>query len=353
MNNWVKGCLLAGTVLLTGCGGEQAANTTAEKKSGDDAQAEAKEVVVYSARKEHLIKPLFDAYTEQTGVKITYITDKAGPLLVRLKSEGASTPADILLTTDVGFLWKAQQEGVLAPLQSEVLSANVPVHLRDKSGYWYGLTQRARTLVYNSDNIQPAQMSTYEALAEPAFKGKLCLRTSKKVYNQSLVASLIVNDGMDKTREVVGGWVNNLAVAPFANDTAAMKAVLAGQCDVTVVNTYYYGRLESKGEQGALKIYWPNQAEDQRGVHMNISGAGLTQHAKHPKQAQALLEWLSSTQAQQLLAGLNLEFPVNPAVSPVDQVVAWGSFKADDVALDDVAAKQREAVQIMDAAGYR
>ena len=359
---YLKAMTLVSALLLAACGGkDDAANEAHDHGHGHDhdhhetaAEAQApQEVVVYSARKEHLIKPLFDAYTEQTGVKITYITDGAGPLLARLKSEGPSTPADMLLTTDVGFLWKAEQEQVLASVQSDALNANVPAHLRDEDGQWFGLTQRARTLVYASDRLKDSQLSTYEALADGAMKGKLCLRTSKKVYNQSLVASLIANDGSEQAEQVVKGWVANLAVAPFANDTAAMKAVLAGQCDVTVVNTYYFGRLEAKGEQGALKIYWPNQADGQRGVHMNISGAGITRHAKHPEAAKALLEWLTSEQAQNLLAGLNLEFPVNPNVSPVEQVQAWGDFKADAISLNAVAAQQRNAVKIIDAAGYR
>ena len=328
------------------------------EKNGNDTEAESsaalesKQITVYSARKEHLIKPLFDAYTAKTGVKIQYITDKAGPLLSRLKSEGATTQADILLTTDVGNLWQAQKQGVLQAVTSETLAQQIPAKLRDKDNFWYGLTQRSRTIVYSSDRVKPEALSTYAALADESFKGRLCLRTSKKVYNQSLVASMLAHQGSEKTETIIKGWVNNLAVAPFSNDTAAMQAVQAGQCDATIVNTYYFGRLEKDGKAAGLKIFWPDQADNEAGVHMNISGAGITTHAKHKAEALALIEWLSSPEAQKMLAGLNMEFPVNPNVESVPQVQAWGTFKADSLPLNDIAAKQIEAVKIIDNAGY-
>lgn len=335
--------------LLSACGQKSAENSATTTNIQSEIPTE---IVIYSARKEHLIKPLFDAYTAKTGVAIKYITDKAGPLLTRLKSEGATTPADILLTTDVGNLWQAQQQDVLQPLSSETLSHNIPAHLREQSNYWFGLTQRSRTIVYASDRVKPEELSTYAALAAPEWKGRLCLRTSKKVYNQSLIASMIAHNGSEKTQNTVKGWVDNLAVAPFSNDTAAMKAVQAGQCDATIVNTYYFGRLESEQKSEGLKIFWPDQAENEFGVHMNISGAGLTKYAKHKAAATALLEWLSSSEAQQLLAGLNMEFPVNPAVESIQQVKDWGNFKADNIALDDIAKQQIQAVRIIDSAGY-
>ncbi len=336
------------SALLTACS-QTENNTTA-----DDASTVKPDnkVTVYSARKEHLIKPLFDAYTEKTGVEIDYITDKAGPLLSRLNSEGATSPADLLLTTDVGNLWQAQQQGVLQAIDSQTLNKNVPQYLRDDENLWFGLTQRARTIVYASDRIKADELSTYAALGADNFKGRLCLRTSKKVYNQSLVAAMAAHEGEQKAKQMVSAWVNNLAIAPFSNDTAAMKAVQAGQCDATIVNTYYFGRLEKEGKASGLKIFWPDQAEGQHGVHMNISGAGVTKHAPHKAQAIALLEWLSSAEAQTLLAGLNMEFPVNPNVQAVEQVRNWGAFKADNIALSDVAALQVEAVRIIDNAGY-
>ncbi len=322
-----------------------------EKKSATHQVKNEEKIVIYSARKEHLIKPVFDFYTKKTGVKIQYITDKAGPLLVRIQSEGASTPADILLTTDIGFLWRAQEMNLLQGVDSQVIMDNVPAYLRDKKHRWFAITQRSRVIVYASDRVKPDELSTYEDLASNKFKDKLCLRTSKKSYNQSLIASILAHDGEEKTQQVVDGWVKNLAVAPFSNDTSAMKAVMAGQCDVTLVNTYYYGRLEKDKAQGSLKIFWPNQ--NTTGVHMNISGAGLLKHAKQPEAATTFLEWLSSEEAQTLLVKMNLEFPVNPRVKPVSQVLSWGSFKPDGLPMNVIANYQQEAVKIIDRAGYR
>ncbi|HPE81896.1 MAG: extracellular solute-binding protein [Chromatiaceae bacterium] len=311
----------------------------------------ADEVVVYSARNEHLIKPLFDRYTQETGVQIRYITDKEGPLLQRLAAEGARTPADMLITVDAGNLWHAAQSGVLAEISSPVLEANVPVNLRDPKGRWFGLSERARTIVYSTERVQPGELSSYEDLADPKWQGRLCLRTSKKVYNQSLVASLIARHGEERAEQIVRGWVANLAAEPFSNDTKAMEAVAAGQCDVTIVNTYYFGRLEKERPDIPLALFWPNQ--DSSGVHINVSGAGVTAHAKHPEAAQQLLEWLSSETAQGDFAGLNMEYPVNKTVAPDPIVSAWGTFKADDLNVNEAGRLQADAIRLMDRAGYR
>lgn len=311
----------------------------------------ADEVVVYSARNEQLIKPLFDAYTARTGVKISYVTDKEGPLLEKLKAEGAATPADILMTVDAGNLWQAANEGVLAKVDSPVLKANVPAHLRDPAGQWFGLSVRARTLVYNPTRVKPESLSTYEALAAPQWKGRLCLRTSKKVYNQSLVATMIARDGEAATEKVVQGWVANLAAPPFASDDQAILAVAAGQCDVTVVNTYYFGRLKKDKPELAAAIFWPNQQGS--GVHVNVSGAGVTQHAPHRAAAVKLLEWLSGPEAQGMFAGVNMEFPANPKVAADPAVAAWGDFKHDDINVSEAGRLQAKAVMLMDRAGYR
>ena len=311
----------------------------------------AEEVVVYSSRKEHLIKPLFDRFTAETGIQVTYLTDKAGPLIQRLKAEGRRTPADMLITVDAGNLWQAAENDVLAPVESEVLNANVPASLRDPQGRWFGLSKRARTIVYSTERVKPEDISSYEDLADAKWKGRLCLRTSKKVYNQSLVATLIARHGEDKAEQIVRGWVNNLAVAPFSNDTKTMEAVLAGQCDVAIVNTYYFGRMQKKNPQIALALAWPNQQTS--GVHINVSGAGITKHAKHPEAALKLLEWLSSETAQGDFAGLNMEYPVNPAVSPVEQVQAWGEFAGDELNVNEAGRLQADAIRLMDRAGYR
>lgn len=331
----VTACVLSS---ITGC------------SSDNGEQAKEPSITVYSERKEHLIKPLFDEYTAQTGVKIRYITDSAGPLITRLESEGEATPADMLITVDAGNLWQASEKGVLRSVDSDILEANIPAHLQAQDNEWFGLSSRARTIVYSTARVDPSELSTYEALADPKWKGRLCLRTSKKVYNQSLVATMIKTLGKDKTQEVVEGWVANLATQPYSNDTVAMEAVEAGQCDVTIVNTYYFGRLQKERPDVALALFWPNQ--DGRGVHVNISGAGITKHAKNPEQAQKLLEWLSGKDAQYKFAEANEEYPVNPKVKPSPLVASWGEFKADLVNVEAAGRLQAEAIMLMDRAGY-
>ena len=314
-------------------------------------------IVVYSARNEQLIKPLFDAYTRQTGISIQFITDKEGSLLEKLKAEGANTPADLLITVDAGNLWQAAHLGVLQAVQSSQLMANIPAHLRDPGNQWFGLSVRARTLVYNKNKVSPAQLSTYEALGDAQWKGRLCLRTSKKVYNQSLVAMLIAEHGEQATEKIVKSWVANLATDPFPDDTKAMEAVAAGQCDVTVVNTYYFGRLMEKMPNLPLGIYWPNQNTHQEkgagGVHVNSSGAGITRHAKHKDAALKFLEWLSSEQAQNMFADANLEYPVNPRVKPDAAVAAWGDFRQSTLSIVTAGELQGAAVRLMDRAQYK
>lgn len=311
----------------------------------------AAELVVYSARKEHLIKPLFDAYTKETGTKITYVTDKAGPLLQRLKAEGKNTRADLLMTVDAGNLWHAANEGVLQPVESDVLTANIPASLRDPGNHWFGLSLRARTIVYSTERVKDGELTTYEDLGSTVWKDRLLLRTSKKVYNQSLVAMLIAEHGEAKAEEIVRSWVGNLAAPPFSNDTKVMEGILAGQGDAGVVNTYYFGRLLKKNPDLKLALYWPNQ--DSTGVHVNISGAGVTTHSKNRTEAVKFLEWLSSVDAQNLYADGNMEYPVNQKVEAHEFVKNWGGFKASDLNLAKAGELQSTAIKLMDRAGYR
>ena len=313
--------------------------------------AAAEEVVVYSARKAHLIQPLFDRYTQQTGVKISLLTDKAGPLVQRLLAEGKRTPADLLLTVDAGNLWQAAEKGILAAVDSELLNRQVPMPLRDPDGHWYGLSKRARTIIYNTERGNPSEISTYADLAQPKWRGRRCLRTSKKVYNQSLVAMMIARLGEIQTEQIVRGWVANLAAAPFSNDTKTIQAVAAGQCDVAIVNTYYFGRLQRKQSDLPVALAWPTT--ESGGVHVNVSGGGVTRYAKHPEAALRLLEWLASEEAQGEFAELNLEYPVNPQVSAADQVQAWGEFSEEPINLRQAGRFQARAVRLMDRAGYR
>ncbi len=311
----------------------------------------ADEVVVYSSRIDELIKPVFDAYTAKTGVNVKFITDKEAPLMARIKAEGENTPADLLLTVDGGNLWQAEQMGILQPLKSQVIKDNIPAQYRSSTDAWTGLSLRARTIVYSPERVEEGELTTYEALADERWEGRLCLRTSKKVYNQSLTATLIETHGAAKTEEIIKAWVNNLATDVFADDNAVIQAVDAGQCDVGIVNSYYYGRLHTQNPGLRAKLFWPNQED--RGVHVNLSGIGLTKHAPHPEAAQKLVEWMTTPEAQSIFADTNMEFPANPNVEPSAEVAAWGDFKADTIPVEVAGKRQAEAIMLMDRAGWR
>lgn len=312
--------------------------------------AQARELVVYSSRQDHLIKPVFEMYTEKTGVKINFITDREAPLMARLRAEGANTPADMFMTVDAGNLWQAEEQGLFQPVQSEVIEGNIPQHLRSSNNMWTGLSLRARTIAYSTERVKPEELSTYEALADEQWKGRVCLRTSKKVYNQSLVATMLESIGEEKTTEVIQGWLANLATPVFADDTALLQAIDAGQCDVGIVNSYYFGRLQNAQPDVKVKLFWPNQED--RGVHVNISGAGVTRHAKHPEEATRLLEWMTTEEAQRIFADVNMEFPANQALEPSAEVAAWGDFKADNVNIEVAGRRQPEAIMLMDRLGW-
>lgn len=323
---------IAGCVLLAGC-----------------APAPS-ELVVYSARNEEHIQPIFDRYTKETGQKISLITDDAGPLIERLAAEGRNSMADMLITVDAGVLWHAAQLGLLQVVDSPVLKANVPENLRDPGNRWFGLSRRARTIVYSTERVQPEELDTYEALTDAKWQKRLCLRTSKSVYNQSLVAMLIKQHGEEKTEKIVRGWVANLATPVFSNDTLLMQAIAAGQCDVGIVNTYYFGRLQRDQPNIPLKLFWADQQGD--GAHVNITGAGVTMNAPRAAAAKKLLEWLSQPDAQAMVAGINLEYPALPTVKADPQVAAWGEFKPSALNVASAGELQSAAVRLMDRAGY-
>jgi len=312
---------------------------------------EAETLVVYSARNEQLIKPVFDAYTRATGTEVKFATGDAAVLIERLAAEGRNSPADLLMTVDAGELWNAAERGLLRPIDSQVLARNIPAHLRDPGRRWFGLSLRARTIFFNPQRVDPAQLSTYEALAGPAWRGRLCLRTSKKVYNQSLVAMMLAEHGEPKTEQIVRGWVANLATDPFANDTALLEAIAAGQCDVGIVNTYYFGRIVREKRDFPVRPFWANQGAG--GTHVNISGAGVTRHSRNAAAATRFLEWLSSGEAQAHFAAVNMEYPVNPAAAVDPLVASWGQFERSPLNVAEAGRLQPAAVRLMDRAGYR
>ena len=306
-------------------------------------------LTIFSSRKEHLIQPVLDLYTENTGIEFNLHTGNSGPLMERLSASGAE--GDILITVDAGNLWHATQRNLLVPLDSSILYESIPQSLRDPEGHWFGLSKRVRTIAYNTDAVSPEQLSTYETLAGDEWKGRLCLRTSKKVYNQSLTASMIAHHGEARTEEIVSGWVANLAMEPLSNDTKALRAVAGGQCDVTLVNSYYFGRLMRDEPDLKLALFWPNQED--RGVHVNVSGGGVLRGSKEQEAARVFLEWLAQGEAQGLFAELNLEFPANPNVPASPVVHAWGDFEGDRLNLSETGRLQAAAIELMDRAGWR
>jgi iron(III) transport system substrate-binding protein len=313
--------------------------------------ARAETLIVYSARNEQLIKPVFEAYTRETGVEVKFTTGDAAVLIERLAAEGRNSPADLLLTVDAGELWHAAERGLLQPVESKRLAANVPAHLRDPENRWFGLSVRARTIAYGTGRVDPKQLATYEALALPQWRGRLCLRTSKKVYNQSLVATLIARLGEERTEQVVRGWVANLATDVFANDTALLEAIAAGQCDVGIVNSYYFGRIVRERPGFPVRLFWANQGAG--GTHVNISGAGIVKHSRQVAAATRFLEWLSAGEAQAHFAAVNLEFPANPAAAVDPLVQSWGPFEPSLLNVAETGRLQGAAVRLMDRAGYR
>ena len=308
-------------------------------------------VTIYSSRNEQLIKPLLDKYTEATGVKIELVTDKTGPLMARLEAEGQNTPADMLLTVDAGNLWQAAQQGLLQPVASTVLESNVPTKYRDPKGQWTGLSLRARTIFYDPNKVDANQLSTYADLADPKWKGKLCLRTSNAVYNQSLVASMIENLGAEKTEEIIRGWVDNLATDVFSNDTSMLEAIAAGQCEVGIANSYYYGRVLDEKPDFPVQIFWANQGTT--GTHVNISGAGVVANSDNPDGALKLMEWLSSDEAQGIYASADKEYPVKEGIDESEMLRSWGTFTQDNINVQKFGELQTQAIQMMDKVGYK
>ena len=315
------------------------------------------EVNLYSARKEELIKPLLDRFTDETGIQVNLVTGKDDALLERLKSEGLNSPADLFNTADAGRLYRARAANVLQPVASEALAEAVPENLRDPEGYWFGLSQRARPVFYVTDRVNPGELSTYEDLADPRWRGRICVRSSNNIYNQSLVASMIATRGEQATETWVRGLVANFARPPRGGDRDQIKAAAAGLCVLAIANTYYYGMMLSGSDEsqkeaaGRVAIFWPNQAD--RGTHVNVSGSGLTAAARTRDSALKLMEYLVSPEAQRWYAETNHEYPVRERVEWSDQLESWGHFKADTINLSVLGENNPAAVMLMDRAGWR
>ena len=318
--------------------------------------ASAAEVNLYSSRQPFLINPLIEAFTKETGIKVNLVYMKKG-MLERLKNEGRNSPADAILTSDIGNLHNHALAGLLQPVSSPTLNANIPEQYRHPDGLWYGLTVRARVIFAHKDRVKPGEIKTYEDLASPHMKGRVCTRSGKHVYNVSLLASVVHAKGREAATEWARGLKANLARKPQGNDRAQAKAVFHGECDVALSNTYYMGKMvnnEKKPEQkkwaAAVRIIFPNQ--DDRGAHVNISGAGVTKSSKNKANAIKLLEFLSNDMAQKIYAERNYEYPVKAGVALHPVVASWGEFKADEAFLASVAEQRILATKIMDEVAY-
>jgi iron(III) transport system substrate-binding protein len=323
---------------------------------GAVAQA-ADEVNIYSYRQEFLIKPLLEAFTAETGIKANVIFSKSG-LLERLEHEGANSPADVILTSDVGPLHDAVERQLVAPINSSTVEENVPAQYRSKDDLWVGLTARSRIIYTSKDRVEPGEIQTYEDLADPKWKGRVCTRSGKHSYNLSLIGSIIEHKGEEQAEQWLSAVKDNLARRPQGNDRGQVKAVMEGQCDVALGNTYYYGKMLTNQEEPeqiewakSVNLLFPNQ--DGRGAHMSISGAALAKHAPNPEAAIKLIEFLTSEQAQKMYAEVNYEFPVRPGIEWSALLKEhMGEFKADDVNLGDVVKHRATASRLVDKVGF-
>jgi iron(III) transport system substrate-binding protein len=321
------------------------------------AAAQDKVVNLYSARHYQTDEKLYEGFTKATGIKVNRIEGKEDELIERIRTEGANSPADIVIMVDMGRIWKAEQAGVLAPVKSAQLEQRVPANLRDPEGKWFGFSTRARILVYDKAKLQPAQVARYESIASPDFKGKVCVRSGGHVYNLSLLSSIIATQGEEKAEAWARGVVANMGRPPQGGDTDQIKAVAAGQCEVAISNSYYIARIfnstkdEDKAIAAKLAVMFPNQAD--RGTHVNVSGGGLVKTAPNKDNAIKFLEYLASDEAQRYFALGNNEYPVAEVKTHNKALESWGSFKMDQVNVGELGRNQAKAQAIMNKVGWK
>lgn len=345
---------LAGALMLAACGGDDTgtsaeATTATSVGSTGTASAQASGTVTVYLGRHYGIEPVFAAFTEATGIQVRFTTGRDPELRERIKAEGKNTPADLLLTADAANLELAAADGLFAPLDSEVVTAVVPENLRDPQGMWTALSRRARTVFYSSARVGAAEAPTsYEALGDPRWKGRLCLRPATHPYTQSLVASLIANRGEAQAEAVVKGWLANEPVF-IDSDTKILEAIAAGECDVAIANTYYLGRILAEKPDFPVAISWP---QGSGGTHVNVSGVGITANAPNPAAARALVEWLL-TDGQQQFADANFEYPAAIGVEPRAELQAWGDLNADPISIEQFGVMQPAAVTLLDRVGYQ
>ena len=314
------------------------------------------EVNVYSYRQPILINPFFEEFTKLTGIKVNVLHAKKGSL-ERLLSEGANTPADLVLTVDISRLKQFVEEDVLAPIESSILENNIPAHLRDSQNRWFAFSKRARIIAVSKERVATGDIKRIEDLADPKWKGKICTRPGSHAYNRSLLASIVAAHGEISAEEWVKKLVKNLARKPEGNDRAQAKAIFEGVCDIAVMNTYYYGKMkfnkknpEQKNWANAIDLVFTNQND--RGNHINVAGGGVVKYSKNKENAVALLEFLTTPKAQNLYSLMNYEYPVNPTMSLTDELKSWGKFKEDELPIEKLAELSLIAQKIIDRVGW-
>ncbi|MDP5104515.1 MAG: Fe(3+) ABC transporter substrate-binding protein [Erythrobacter sp.] len=311
------------------------------------------EVNIYSSRHYDTDLALYDDFTRETGIKVNRIEAEADALIERIGAEGEFSPADLFITVDAGRLWRAEEAGILSAVDSPILEQRIPAHLRDPQNRWFGLTTRARIIVYHKAKGTPAGLETYADLAKPAFKGRICMRSSSSVYNIALLSSMIAHDGPDAAGAWAKGVVANFARAPQGNDMSNIEAVAAGECDISLVNTYYLARFDTPEKRkvlDAIGIIFPNQTTT--GTHVNLSGAGVVKTAPNRDNAVKFLEYLTSDSAQRYLANGNNEYPVVEGIAPTSAVAALGTFRADTLGAAEIGKNEAKAVELFNAARW-
>ena len=345
---------LAAALLLAACGGK----TDGEPKLPATDEATGEQVVnVYSSRHYDTDLALYEDFTAATGIEVRRIEAGADELIARIQSEGEFSPADLLITVDAGRLWRAEEAGILAPLDSEVLEKRVPAHLRHPDGLWFGLSTRARVIIYNKAAGVPEDLASYDDLADSVHAGKVCIRSSSNIYNISLLASIVSRYGSEAAEAWARGVVANFAREPQSNDTGQIRAVASGECGIGVVNSYYIARLiasedpEDNAVAGNIGVIFPNQ--DSTGAHVNVSGAGVVKTAPNRENAIQFLEYLTTDSAQQYFANGNNEYPAVSDVSGSEALQSLGSFEPDSLNAGQLGVHQAEAVMVFDRAGWK
>ena len=320
---------------------------------------ESKEINIYSQRHYEVDRKQYENFEKKTGIKVNVIKANADELLERLKNEGGNSPADLFVTVDAGKLQKGVEMGLFQKINNDVINKNVSKQLIDKNGYWIPITYRARILVYSNDRVMKSELSTYEDLANEKWRGRILVRSSSNAYNQALMSSLYANLGEEVVEKWSSGLVKNFARDPKGNDRDQVKAIAAGQGDIAIVNSYYIGLLLSSEKQqevdagNSVSVFFPNQGENERGSHINISGFAMTKNAPNKENSIKLLEYLTSVEAQETYVNNSYEYPANPLVKPSDIVQSWGEFRVDKLDLNKLGTYRNEAIKVFDKTGWK